>query len=405
MKILFLTDCFLPHAGGARVYYHNLYTGLASHLGHTVTILTTLVPGSKEFDADHATRHYQIIRKGRPLADWRWFRWPRLVPVLVRALLLIKKLRPDAIHFGDLFPQGFTCLLLNRFFAFEYVGYCHGEEITQTDKRRFQPLVRNAIYARASMVIAASDFAVRNLIRIGVAPERIVKINPGVNCQRLATSERDRAMVVDRHQLHGRRVLLTVSRLCSHKGHALVIRALSQLLPRIPSLCYLIVGRGAEEQRLKALAAELGVTHAVRFAGFVPDELLPAYYGVCDVFVMPSYEESETGNAEGFGMVFLEAGAAGKPVIAGASGGTDESVLEGITGYRVADVPELIDRLSSILEDPAHAQQIGEQGSARVRAEFAWTERTAALDRLVRMSVFQSQITTATSRASEAGQV
>jgi phosphatidylinositol alpha-1,6-mannosyltransferase len=386
MKILFLTDWFLPHRGGARVYYHNLYNALVDGFGHQVTILTRKLTGWELFDREHSVKSYRIIRKGRPLKNWKWYQWLRLVPVLFHTLLLIRRIRPDAIHFGDLFPQGVVCLLLHRLLGFEYVGYCHGEEITQTDKRRYQPFVRNAIYKSAKTVIAASDFAYNNLARIGVCKERIVKINPGIDWQRFIDSEKDREAIIEQHNLQNCRVLLTVSRLCSHKGHALVIRALPRLLSDVPNLCYLIVGRGPEEERLKSLAIELGVAPAIRFAGYVPDEELPAYYATCDAFVMPSFEEPTTGNAEGFGMVFLEAGAAGKPVIAGASGGTAESVLENITGYRVdtRDTNELTERLLSLLADQDLTCRLGRRGLARVRNEFGWSERAALLEEILK---------------------
>jgi phosphatidylinositol alpha-1,6-mannosyltransferase len=80
------------------------------------------------------------------------------------------------------------------------------------------------------------------------------------------------------------------------------------------------------------------------------------------------------GDTEGFGMVFLEAAACGKPAIAGDAGGTGAAVVDGVTGYRVdgTNVSVLVDRLSALLGNPDLAAQLGQAGLVRARDEFSW---------------------------------
>jgi phosphatidylinositol alpha-1,6-mannosyltransferase len=373
MKILFLTDNFLPHAGGARVYYYHLYKNLSAEFGHDVTILTRKVDGSRSFDAAEATALFRITRRGAPLPNWKWNQWPKLIPVLADTARIFQQLKPDVLHFGDLFPQGVVCLLMNRLFGIPYVAYCHGEEITQTDLRRYQPVVRNAIFQHATTVIAASEFARENLRRIGIPEAKIRKINPGVEWDRFCPAPKNPTLL-QKHSLDGKQVLLTVSRLVPRKGHAAVMQALVKILPEAPDTRYLIVGKGPEEARLRRTAEELGISHAVVFAGFVPDCELPDYYNLGDIFVMPNSVERDTGDMEGFGMVFLEANAAGKPVVAGRSGGTAESVLEGVTGYRVTpeEPEELAQVLSLLLRNPDLRHRLGAAGVTRVQTDFDW---------------------------------
>ena len=141
-------------------------------------------------------------------------------------------------------------------------------------------------------------------------------------------------------------LLLTVG-LASRKGHDMVIGALPTLLRTVPDVTYVMVGAGPQGY-LDELARELRVRDRVIFTGPVSDELLSAIYGLCDIFVMPSRQDLAQHSVEGFGLVFLEANACGKPVIAGRSGGTDDAVVHGVTGFLVD--PDDPDDIATLLE-------------------------------------------------------
>lgn len=379
MRLLFMTDAFLPHAGGARVYYYNLFRELARNSPTETTILTKKVPGWKAFDQAESRHGFRIVRCGRPLPHWKYQQLPKIVIPLLRAAPLLAWGGFDLIHFGDLYPQGVLSLGFKRLFKMPYVAYCHGEEITQIDGRRFQPKVRDAIYQGADMVVAASEFARQNLLRIGIPNDKIQKITPGVDYGRFQGAK-PRPDLVERYQLQGKKVLLTVARLVPRKGHATVMRAVAKLLQEVPNLTYLIVGKGPEEQRLRQMARELNLGDSVQFAGFIKDEDLPAFYHLADIYVMPNSEEK--GDMEGFGMVFLEANACAKPVIAGRSGGTAEAVVEGTTGMLVDphSPDELADTLRLLLRNTELASQLGRQGQRRAQSEFNWSSRARMLD-------------------------
>lgn len=374
MNILFASDSYLPHAGGSRVYYHNIYRRLAGGLGQRVTVLTTEVPGCEAFDAAARSESFQIVRRFGPLRSWKYYRIDQFLLPCYCTVRIFRQKRPDMLHVGDLYPQGAVAMTLKKVFGVPYAVYCHGEEITQMERHRSDRRLRDAIYGSADLVIAASQFACENLLRIGISPAKIRKVTPGVDCTRFSPA-RPPSGLVRRFSLEGKRVLLTVARLVPRKGHACVIEALARLAPRIPDLSYLVVGHGPEEQSLRRLAAERGVGHLVQFAGFVPDAELPDFYRACDVMVMPNSEDR--GDIEGFGMVFLEANASGKPVVGGRSGGTAESVLDGKTGYLVHpdDSVELAAVLERILTDESLRTRLGQKGLERARQEFEWNLR------------------------------
>jgi phosphatidyl-myo-inositol dimannoside synthase len=216
----------------------------------------------------------------------------------------------------------------------------------------------SAFYRRsieaADLVTSVSRYTRRRLLRwCRIDPAR-VKILPNMVDRRFSPGPKPEYLM-DRHQVRGRKVLLTVSRLDAgerYKGHDRVIRILPRVLVSHPEAIYLVVGDGKDRPRLESLAAEMGVTHAVRFIGGAPSEELPDYFRLGDVFVMPS-------TGEGFGLVFIEAMACGIRTVGGNVDGSVDS-LSNCSLARAVD-PENGDELTSAicaaLESPVSHDQ------------------------------------------------
>jgi phosphatidylinositol alpha-1,6-mannosyltransferase len=188
---------------------------------------------------------------------------------------------------------------------------------------------------------------------------------------------------VVRHKLGltDRPVVLCVSRLVPRKGQDVLVRALPVIQQRVPDAALLLVGGGPLAPRLRELAASLGVADDVVMTGSVPWEELPAHHDAGDVFAMPCRSRYGGLEVEGLGIVFLEASATGKPVVAGRSGGSPDAVRDGETGYVVdgTSVPEVADRVAGLLEDPARARQLGAAGRAWVERDWQWDTLAARL--------------------------
>ena len=138
------------------------------------------------------------------------------------------------------------------------------------------------------------------------------------------------AYLIDKYRLGDAKVLMTVARLWRgdiYKGVDVTIRALPKILSFYPEVKYLVIGRGDDQPRLAKLAEDLGVAEQVIFAGFVPTEELVQHYRVADAYIMPS--------KEGFGIVYLEAMACGKPVLSGDNDGSADPLQDGHLGWRV----------------------------------------------------------------------
>lgn len=143
-------------------------------------------------------------------------------------------------------------------------------------------------------------------------------------------------------------IILTVARLPTlerYKGYDQIINALPQIRQAIPNVHYIIVGKGHDRPRIEKLIAELELQDCVTLAGFVPDEQLSDYYNLCDVFAMPSKKE-------GFGIVYLEALASGKPTLGGNQDGAIDALSHGELGALINpdDLKEIAQTLIQILQ-------------------------------------------------------
>jgi len=167
-------------------------------------------------------------------------------------------------------------------------------------------------------------------------------------------------------------ILLTVTRLVERKGIDTVIKAISILKGEIDNLTYFVIGDGEMKEDLKILAEEEGVDNNIEFIERTGREALTDYYNACDVFVMPS--KTTPPDVEGFGIVYLEANACGKPVIGSYSGGIPSAIIHKKTGLLVEeDNPvKLAGAIKSLYNNEEFAKELGASGLQRVRDEANW---------------------------------
>ena len=180
--------------------------------------------------------------------------------------------------------------------------------------------------------------------------------------------------------MRDKKIILTAGRLVERKGHDVVLGALHKLKEFVPEAYYAIIGEGPIEGVIKQMIKTLGLENSVTLIGKVSDYELAVWYEVCDVFVMIS-RQLKNEDAEGFGIVYLEANMFGKPVIAGKSGGVAEAVLDNETGILVepTNPHEILSAMEKLLKNPEKARQLGENGRRRVENEFQWKKQAEPL--------------------------
>lgn len=273
----------------------------------------------------------------------------------------------DLVLFDPVWPLG----LLGPRLGHPYGVILHGAEIAIPGR---MPLIRRGlsmVLRNAAIIVSAGGYPLAEAERIATRPLRnVVEIPPGVDCERFAPkNEHDR--MVARDQLHvaaEARVVVSVSRLVPRKGMDVLIRAAARLRADHPSLVVLIAGTGRDASRLRRLISRTGAP--VRLLGRISDEDKSALLSAGDIFAMACRNRWGGLEQEGFGIVFLEAAAAGLPQVAGDSGGAAEAVVDGQTGLVVRDPAnhiEIAEALSQLLGDASLSRRMGK--AARQRAQ------------------------------------
>ena len=265
-------------------------------------------------------------------------------------------------------------LLLRPITGWKVAVLAHGMEVTKKSDHLRRRVGLRWVFGSSDLTVAVSRYTRDRVLEFGVAPAHVQVLPCGVDPAEF--SPRDGEAMRARLGLGRRPVVLTISRLVSRKGHDLVIKAMAEVLRRVPDAVYVLAGTGTPEyvNHLRALAETAGVSHAVRFVDYVESRDLAALYSAGDVYVMASRTLDGGANYEGFGITYLEANACGIPVIGADSGGVADAIVDGETGYLIPpdDVPALADRILRLLGDPALAGRMGEAGRARVLRELTW---------------------------------
>ena len=228
-------------------------------------------------------------------------------------------------------------------------------------------------------VLLAHGVGTNSVYTAGLLPRgprrRAVVAYPGVDPQLAIAAEKATG---DKEQLR----VLFVGRLVRRKGCDLLLRAFCQIKASLPGALLDLVGDGPEMKGLVALSEELGVRDAVTFHGALYGEQLWNRYACASLFVMPTRESGD--DVEGFGTVYLEAGAFGVPSIATRTGGVPEAVLDGVTGRLVKseDADGLAIAMLELLRSPEERRRLGDGAKARA-ARFTWQASTEQVLRIM----------------------
>jgi phosphatidylinositol alpha-1,6-mannosyltransferase len=368
IRYLVITEKFPPRKGGSNTTFDAVYRRLGDRTTH---IIANAQPGDREFDEGHPNTIHRLNLDRHP-----WIRPESLgiyTKLLFKSLMLAFSHRFDAVHAGRVLSEGLVGLMVSRFFRLPLVIWAHGEEITSWR----QPLkfrVMTFTYRHADRILANSEFTRDELLKLGVAPERVKLIYPGVDVDIFHPGLPMEDLRASLGLGDDRRLILSVGRLTRRKSFDQVVRALPRLMEVGIDVHYAIVGIGEDEGYLKQLAAEAGVSDRVHLLGHVSMEDLPRWYCAADLFAMPN--RNVNNDSEGFGKVFIEAAACGRPAIAGLVGGTGAAVLDGITGLRVdgESLEAVTNGLRRLLSDSSLAKRLGEQGRRRAVENFSWEQ-------------------------------
>jgi glycosyltransferase involved in cell wall biosynthesis len=300
-----------------------------------------------------------------------------MLRVLKTALGIARREGIRTICLGDLVYGGWLVFPLRYLFGYKVLIYVHGEEVTTRDGGGLFDAWRARFLAHAHAVIAVSSFTRDALMRLmNLDPAKIVLIPNGVDLARFQLRPRNPALAA-RLGVAGRRVILSVGRLVPRKGADRLIAAMPAILNAVPDAHLLIAGQGMLRTTLDALVREKNLLDRVTFLGEVTDEDLVDLYALADVFALPNREMPD-GDTEGFGLVFLEANACGKPVLSGRAGGVVDAVTDGVNGLAVDgnDSEAIAAGLTRLLQDDRLYARLA-QGGLETARRGDWKNRAA----------------------------
>ncbi len=270
----------------------------------------------------------------------------------------IRELSPDVIH-AHFLNDGFDALLLKQKLNRPLVTTLHGHDITKKEKTGLLQKSRKQFFSEVDQVIAVSDYIYQQALKNGCPEDKLVKHSIGIDLEKFTQQKQESE----------KPEILFVGRLVEKKGCTYLLQAMSFLKNKYPELKLTIVGDGPLRHTLKA-QVENGQLN-VEFVGIESPEKIRQRLAKTWMFVAPSIT-AESGDAEGLGMVFLEAQALKTPVISFASGGVVEAVEDGVTGLLKSekDVQGLVESIEYFLENQQLRQEFGDNGRKRVETLF-----------------------------------
>lgn len=379
LRNVFVTQNFPPTGGGMA----RRHAELVRRYGEPMDVSTVACEDASALDA---LEGYRIDRQEFPFSsaklfanEIRWGRW-----LARRCTTGI-----DVIHCGEIRPVGYAVWWANKRTDVPYVMYVNGGDLLRERRKTAahwsKRISAYRLLSDAAGIVANSEWSAsltRDIMgEIGItSPPPVAAIDLGTDPAHFSpagATGRLRAQL----ELGDAPIMLSVARLVPHKGQDTAIQTLAALHDEFPELHYVVVGRGDDESRLRALADTLRVADRVHFVGQLDDHGLADAYATSTVYVGLSRLDNGV-NVEGFGISFVEAGASGIPVVGGDSGGVRAAIRDGETGIVVdpCDIRATTEAIGSIVRDSSLRSRMGAAGRAAVESYYNWN-RVAAQTR------------------------
>lgn len=360
MRTLIITLEYPPQVGGIATHVFQEARFLPSG---DVFVLVPPETNAGEFDA---TNPWTVIRKKLLFK----FVWPYWFLALWETSRAVKKYKIERIFVHHVLPMAYVARIILWWHKVPFSIFFHGSDIQMAMRKRRR--LRFAI-KKAEKLFVTSAFVQRRLEEaVGKdVVSTIIYPCPGEDFFAPKDLARTR-LLKSELGLEGKKVLLTVARLADGKGYPHLARMLPKLLDKIPNLVWVIIGTGPKEGWFMNFVQKNQLMGTVRFLGAVPYAQLPEFYHLADVFVLLTHPDNEQNEA--WGSVFLEANAAGVPVVAGRAGGVEEAVVTGVTGLIVDTYEEdaVVEVIATVLTDVNLANRLTTAGRARAEKTFRW---------------------------------
>ncbi|MEA2016590.1 MAG: glycosyltransferase family 4 protein [Actinomycetota bacterium] len=355
-------------------YYYNLLSAYTKTFSSNKTaVLTVKPPIDSDVPSNEQNYDFPVYRFNRTGSKIKTTL--DILLTLPYATKIIKAEKPDILLVGNMRPFAYYAHRFKKKLGIPYIIFFHGMDLMRLSKKMTQSFYNKTFFRNilnsASGFITSSHYAKGLLIKsLNISQERIKVIHPCVNPDKFEPAPDP-----------VNPILLTIARLAPRKGIDTVLHALPKVVKEIPTLSYKIVGKG-NIHYYKQLAKQLSIENHVRFYGYCSDTELITHLQNSTLLIMVSKMLENGIDVEGFGIVYLEANACGKPVIAADTGGVREAVEHNYSGLLVPpdDPDATAEALLTLLKNDTLRHKLGEQGRERVMKKFVWDVSAKALD-------------------------
>lgn len=375
MKILVLSWEYPPKVvGGLARAVADLSEALAAK-GHDVRVITSDYPGSVSEEVREGVKVYRVkAEHPQPLNFLDSVLYLNF-HLIERAIQLLKEgWEWDLIHAHD-WLVGHSAKVLKQSLGSPMIATIHATEWGRNaglhnDLQRHISDVEWWLTYEAYAVICCSYYMCSELQRIFQVPQdKLFVIPNGVKAEKFVEHAPDLDNFRKGHAHPDEKIVFYVGRLVHEKGVQVLLDAVPKILHRVPKTKFIIAGKGPSEKELHHRAVEMGIAERIHFTGFIDDLSRNSLYKVASVAVFPSLYEP-------FGIVALEAMAAGTPVVVSDIGGFAEIIQHGRNGLTtyVGNSQSLADNIVTILEAPEFAKKLMKQASSDVNTKYQWSK-------------------------------
>ncbi len=371
MRILMLTWEYPPRVVGGIAHVVSELSRALAQEGNEVEVITTMEEGLPEKEkAEGVVLHRVAPYHGRPLDFFAWVHQLNLA-MLERGVCLSLEERFDAVHAHD-WLVAYAGRGIKHIFKTPLIASVHATEFGRnnglhSDEQRYIGEVEWSLTYEAWRVICNSRFMCEEIESVfNLPPDKISIIPNGIRPAAFQVSAPDPA-VRRKFAAREEKIIFFIGRLVREKGVQHLLEALPAVRERFPNVRAVIAGRGLYGEELHRLALHLGIDRHVTFAGYVDEETRNQLYAHAEAAVFPSLYEP-------FGLVALEAMAAGTPVVVGDTGGFAETVAHGVNGIRVAagSAAALAGGICALLGDPDLSRRLACRALQEMEEKYSW---------------------------------
>jgi len=367
-KLLFLSSEFPPGPGGIGTHTFQVSDYLNKSGLNVFALVDQHYATKNERDQFNSTTKFPIEN----FATHPFF-IIQFMKKFFQARKIIDAFKPDVI-FASVSRSVWLGALLSHSTNVPFVAIGHGSEFGFTNP--ITRLINKWAFISADHIVCVSNFTHQQMLEHGIKPKTSSVIYNGADTKRFfELDEIEKNNIKSELGISDKFILLTVGNVTQRKGQEIVIRALSEIIKKIPNVMYLMVGLPTNVEKLSKLASDLGVNQYIRFMGQLDPEMVVKLNQISDIFLMTS-QKLDDGDVEGFGIAVLEAALCGKPAIVSSGSGLGEAVIHNQTGLvvPVSDPAATSQAILFLSENEILRKEMGNKAKERALSEFSWEE-------------------------------